>query len=348
MNDIERVIEEDYGYEKEKEESDNIKPKLNRSNKDDKKKKIILYVLLGIIFLALIGTIIYLIVGNKPKETDKEEEKETKEEEKTTANKEENNFAYVSCDDNTTSLNVRSSPGGDIIDSLSCFKKVTIEEEVEGEDNCKTWYKVHYKKKDSNSAGYVCGSYIKKNEISEESIKIVNDLFEKVNDYYEYSMLYPYCKRDGDTTKEIEFTDNGITMKGEYIKSEYKTIEELKEYLLSFMDESLIETKLELSNLDNKRYYDNYYEIEGNLYCRNYSGKGFRTLYTKNYDIEVTEETDNKITARVSYEYLTEDSDCDVNNLSACKSRSFEYKIGNIVVTKKNNNYIVTKFDFHN
>lgn len=346
MNDIERVIEED--FEEEKEESANIKPKLNRSNNDDKKKKIIIYVILGVICFALIGTIVYLIVGNKSKESVKEEDKENKEEEKTTTNKEENNFAYVSCDDNTTSLNVRSSPSGDIIDGLSCFKKVTIDEEVAGEDNCKTWYKVHYKKKDNNYTGYVCASYIKKNKISEESIKLVNDLFEKANDYYEYDKLMPYCKKDGNTTKEIEFIDNGITMKGEYIKSEYKTIEELKEYLLSFMDESLIETKLELSDLNNKRYYDNYYEIDGNLYCRNYSGKGYRSLYTKNYDIEVTEEKDNKITAKVAYEYLTEDSDCDVNNLSSCTDRSFEYKIGNIVVEKKNNNYIVTKFDFHN
>ncbi len=35
---------------------------------------------------------------------------------------------------------------GDIIDGLSCYKEVTIEEELPGTDNCKKWYKVSYVK----------------------------------------------------------------------------------------------------------------------------------------------------------------------------------------------------------
>jgi len=34
-------------------------------------------------------------------------------------------------------LNVRNSTSGDIIDGLSCYKEVTIEEELPGTDNCK-------------------------------------------------------------------------------------------------------------------------------------------------------------------------------------------------------------------
>ena len=47
------------------------------------------------------------------------------------------------------------------------------------------------------------------------------------------------------------------------------------------------------SNNDN----DNYYEIDGNLYCRNYSNKGWLSRYTNNYNIEIdniNENTDNE------------------------------------------------------
>ena len=49
----------------------------------------------------------------------------------------------------------------------------------------------------------------------------------------------------------------------------------------------LFKTDLKLSDINNPKQYDNYYEIDGNLYCRNYSGKGWKSNYTGNYNIEI-------------------------------------------------------------
>ena len=63
-----------------------------------------------------------LVEDNKPIENKEEKDKE---------NQKEENIGYVSCDDNTALLNVRNSTSGDIIDGLSCYKQVNIEEELE-------------------------------------------------------------------------------------------------------------------------------------------------------------------------------------------------------------------------
>lgn len=348
MNDIEKTIEGDFEEEKEKET--NIKPKFNQSKNNDK-KKIIIYILLGIICLAIIGTIIYLIVGKKDnlKETKKEEtqKEETKEENNDIKDAQKNNIGYVSCDDNTSLLNVRNSTNGDIIDGLSCYREVTIEEELEGTDNCNKWYKISYKKHDSSYTGYACATYIKESEIDTKTKKLVDDLYNKANDYYENNAIKAYCGNSEGITKKIEFTEANTKVTGEYLKSDYKTLKELKEYILTFIDESLINSKLELSDINNKKYNDNYYEIDGNLYCRNYSNKGLHSTYTNNYDIEVTEEREDKITANIAYEYLKEDSECNIDDLSDCSNSNFKYENGKIVIEKKNNNFIITKIDFH-
>lgn len=93
--------------------------------------------------------------------------------------------------------------------------------------------------------------------------------------------------------------------------------------------------------------YDDYYEIDGNLYCRNYSGKGWLTRYTGNYDIEIINSSDSRISGNIVYEYLTEESSCDVKNLSKCSNSNFKYELGKFNIDKVDNNYVVTKIDFH-
>ena len=98
--------------------------------------------------------------------------------------------------------------------------------------------------------------------------------------------------------------------------------------------------------------YDNYYEIEGNLYCRNYSGKGWMTYYTGNYDIEVESVTDSKVNLKIAYEYideekLTDDTKCSISSLSSCPNSYFKYVIKEIILNKDGDNYKITKIDFH-
>lgn len=346
MNDIEREIE---GITEEKEierkENENISKKINYKRSDDNKKKIIIFVVIGLILIVLIGVTIYLLTNKKDDKKENNNEIVNKEDENKKDNENEGKrMGYVSCDDNAGQLNVRNSTTGDIVDGLSCFKSLIIEEELPETDACSKWYKVSYEKHGSSYTGYACAKYIKEEMPDKEDLETVTDLFEKANDYYEKSRLYAYCGKTTDTKKVHFNTEN---MDGEYLKSEFKTISELKNHITSFIAETLIDTNLELSNYNNPKYYDNYYEIDGNLYCRNYAGKGWHTYYTSNYDIEITNKTDNKITANIAYEYLKENSNCDIKKLSSCSSSNFEYKLGKIVLEKKDNNFIITNIDFH-
>lgn len=319
------------------EEDDTIK------KNDDKKKKNIMYVVIGLLSVILVGLITYIVMDNNDNKDniilDNSVEDEVVngniDDEDVVSSK----LGYVSCDDNTALLNVRNSTSGNIIDGLSCYKEVTIEEELSGTDVCDKWYKINYTKDGSSYTGYACGTYIKKLEVSRETINKVRNIIDKANDYYDNSVLKAYCG-SSDGTKNIDFDDN---MTGEYVKSEYKNIDELKNYLYSFMDKSLIKLKLELSDINNPKYYDNYYEMDGNLYCRNYAGKGWLTYYTNNYDIEVTNASDNKINVNVAYQYINENSNCKLDKIEECQNSDFVYEIGKVVIE----NNIITKMDFH-
>lgn len=335
----EEVIENDDIIDK---EDDTIKHVINRNRDEEKKKKHIMYIVISLLCVVLVGLVIYIVTDNNSNNNTLDDNgvnneivNGNAEDEDTATN---NNLGYVSCDDNTALLNVRNSTSGNIIDGLSCYKEVTIEEELEGTDACNKWYKINYTKNDSSYTGYACGTYIKKLEVSTNVINNVKSLIDKANDYYDNSVLKAYC---GNTigTKTIDFND----IKGEYVKSEYKNIEDLKNYLYSFLDKNLIKLKLELSDINNPKYYDNYYEIEGNLYCRNYSGQGWLTYYTNNYDIEVTNVSGNKINVNIAYQYINENSNCKLDEIEKCKNSDFVYEIGKIVIE----NNIITKMDFH-
>lgn len=155
MNDIEKQIE---GVNDE----DGVDMNRLNSNNNDK-KKIIMYVVGGFIALLLVGAIIYLVIINKDSDNnDNRNDKNNDVVEDNKDNKEDSAISYVACDGNTALLNVRNSVTGDIIDGLSCYQEVKIEEELEGNDACDKWYKISYKKRDNNYTGYACGTYIKK------------------------------------------------------------------------------------------------------------------------------------------------------------------------------------------
>ena len=156
MNDIEKQIEgiDDNVMEEiiDKEE-DSIKGKLNR-NRDNDKKKVIIYIVIGILVVALISLVIYFVFNKENNTNDDNNidndagvvngEIEESDEDV------DDNIGYVSCDDNTTLLNVRNSTTGNIIDGLSCYKEVIKEEEIERNDVCDKWYKISY----TNYRGY--------------------------------------------------------------------------------------------------------------------------------------------------------------------------------------------------
>lgn len=323
-----------------REDEDVIKRSINRNRDEDKKRKVIMYIIIGILICVLVGLIIYILFDNKETLDNLEKDEVVNGEiDNSNDNNEVSNIGYVSCDDNTALLNVRNSTSGNIIDGLSCYKEVTIDEELDGTDVCDMWYKISYNKNGNSYTGYSCGTYIKKLEVDQSVVRGVRELIDKANDYYNNSVLKAYCGST-DGSKMVDFEGN---MTGEYLKSEYKNIEELKNYLYSFLDESLIKLKLELSDINNPKYYDNYYEIDGNLYCRNYAGKGWLTYYTNSYDIEITNISDNKINVNVAYRYINENSDCKLDKLEECNNNDFVYEIGSVLIEDN----IITKMDFH-
>lgn len=337
---------------KKKRKEDDIIRFSKRGIDSDKKRNIIIIILI-VIAIILIGVIGFLILTKKDNKSSNEDDNNTqevvKEDEKEETGKK---VFYVSCDDNTAPLNVRNSISGDIIDGLTCFKEVEILEEAGSTDACDKWYKINYQKKGSSYTGYACGKYIKESISDSTSMKKMKEVIDKANKYYEDNQVMVYC---GETTgtKTIQIEEDSHTFDGQYLKSEFKSIDELKKHILTFIDESLIKVKLEVADYNNPKMYDNYYEIDGNLYCRDYSGKGILKFYTGNYDIEVVSETDNNVNLKIVYEYIDEnkldedDSKCSLANKASCPSSYLKYVIKNITLSKDNGNYIVTKMEFH-
>lgn len=297
-------------------------------------KKII--IIGGIILLIiLLGGLLYFILTNNKKTISKDNNTPVEETKKEESNKTKEIY-YVSCDDNTSLLNVRDSVTGNVIDGLSCYKEVAVEDANEKTDTCDKWYKINYTKNNNHYEGYACANYIKKSTLEEVTYNKVKEIVNKLTTYYSDSSIKVYCG-NSTGTKTINF-ENNIT--GEYTKSEYKSLEELKNYLLTFLDSSLLIDKLELSDINNPKYLDNYYEIDNNLYCRNYSAKGISNRLTNNYNFEVLPDNDT-IKVNVSYEYLKEESKCNLNELSKCSNSDFKYQIKKLTI--KNN--IVTKIE---
>ena len=342
MDNMEKQIEDIEEYDVIDREDDTIKHRINRNRDDDKKKKIILYVVIGVLVLLLGGLLTYIFVSNN---NDKNKDNTTNDENEVVSGEidnepvENSNIGYVSCDDNTALLNVRNSTTGSIIDGLSCYKEVTIEEELEGTDACDNWYKVSYNKNGSNYTGYACGTYIKKLDIDKKVLRDTKRILDKALEYYKGNTTGVYCGTT--SSSKIMAFSNGMT--GKYVKSEFQNIDELKNYVLSFLDEDLISVKLELSDINNSKYYDNYYEIDGSLYCRNYVGTGVNSYYTGNYDIEVTSYNENKTMVNIAYQYINKDSECKLENISSCKRSDFLYEIGKASIE----NGVVTKIDFY-
>lgn len=344
MDNIEEEIREEDNQSEEREKK--VEFNYNKSDSSDKKRNIIV-ILLIIVALLIIGGILLFTLGKK----DNKEKTVDKEKVSTTVKEEKEKKYYVSCDDNTALLNVRNSTSGDIIDGLSCFKEIDVLEEAGSTDTCDKWYRVSYKKRGDSYTGYVCSKYIKESTFDSSLKKSIRSSIDKANKFYEDNQTLVYCG-ETDGTKTVKIETDGKTFDGQYAKSKFKSLEELKKYVLTFLDESLIKVKFELGDIDNPKMYDNYFEIDGNLYCRNYSGKGWMTYYTGNYDIEIENETDDKITGRIVYEYindekLTDDSKCSISNLDSCPNSIFKYELGDFTIVKESGNYVIRDIDFH-
>ena len=208
-------------------------------------KKII--IIGGIILLIiLLGGLLYFILTNNKKTISKDNNTPVEETKKEESNKTKEIY-YVSCDDNTSLLNVRDSVTGNVIDGLSCYKEVAVEDANEKTDTCDKWYKINYTKNNNHYEGYACANYIKKSTLEEVTYNKVKEIVNKLTTYYSDSSIKVYCG-NSTGTKTINF-ENNIT--GEYTKSEYKSLEELKN--ISDVFEEDVYQAIDVNTCVNKR-----------------------------------------------------------------------------------------------
>lgn len=316
--------------------------KFQNHHTDNKTKKILIITSI-IIVLLFSSTFLLINLKKDKKEIDKQEKEQSLED---ASPSEKVQIGYVTCDDNASLLNVRNSITGTIIDGLSCYQKVEIDSEIESNGACPKWYKINYQKQNSNYTGYTCATYIKITDKIDKTVEnTVKELIDKAIEFNIENNTLAYCgKTNGN--KQIEFTLNEKKVTKEYSKSNYKTLEELLKYLNTFLDSNLIPNTITLSDINNPKYNDNYYEIDGNLYCRAYSSEESVNNYTNNYNIEIKTSSDNLIKVNISYEYIKDTTKCTIEDLSKCQLSNLEYKLGKIEIEKINDNYIITKMDF--
>ena len=55
------------------------------------------------------------------------------------------------------------------------------------------------------------------------------------------------------------------------------------------------------------------------------------------------ERNNNKINVNIAYQYINENSSCELEKIEDCKNSDFVYEIGKVVIE----NNIITKMDFH-
>ena len=65
--------------------------------------------------------------------------------------------------------------------------------------------------------------------------------------------------------------------------------------------------------------------------------------YDKELQQNILSNINNKIEANISYEYLNEDTKCDLKELSKCSNSNFNYEIGKVTIQ----NDKIIKMDFH-
>ncbi len=190
----------------------------------------------------------------------------------------------------------------------------------------------------------------------QEAITKGKELYDKATKVYETWQLLPYCGERVTNEKTVNFK-SGSTM----YESNYKNLEELKNYLSTFLSEEIINSHIKETAITDEtildtpgKEYTNYLVKDGKLYCRSNSGKGWLSRYLDNYEIKVNTIKDDIIIYDVKLANVSEytatqtNSKCTYDSkISDCKENEIEYVDTKFIIKKINDNWVVTDYTLH-
>lgn len=206
---------------------------------------------------------------------------------------------------------------------------------------------------------------------NEEAVVEGKRLYDKATEIYESWVLIPYCGVARNEIKEgdIEILGDSNYGNGSYYKSNFTSLDDLKNHLKQWLSEDIINEKVVKSYVLNGETYYNYVEDlsllskqdthyayidyvlkDNTLYCRLDTGKGWLTLYQDEYDIKVDKIEENKITYTITSTYAKQDSDCylGMSDSKTCKEEDLEYKNTTFVIEKNTTgNFVVSEYTLH-
>lgn len=208
---------------------------------------------------------------------------------------------------------------------------------------------------------------------NEEAINEGKRLYDKATEIYETWVLIPYCgvvrnKAYEDENKIEKLGDSGYG-NGSYYKSNFTSLDDLKNHLKQWLSEDIVNEKIVKTSVSNGETFYNYVEDvsllskkdghygyvdyvlkDNTLYCRLDTGKGWLTLYQNKYDIKVDKIEENKITYTITSTYGKQDSGCYLGMLDSktCEEKDLEYKNTTFVIEKNTTGkFVVSEYTLH-
>lgn len=182
-----------------------------------------------------------------------------------------------------------------------------------------------------------------------EALTLGKDLYDKATEIYSTWVLTPYC---GYGSNEL-YNQEGVNIGGQpgysYYESMFNNIDELREYLLKYLSQDIVNSKVPKNILENQEEIADYIIYNNKLYCRRDAGKGWLSSYLGKYDIKVNSKESSKISYTITSYYAKNRDECNNNELNflSCDKSNIENKDTNFTIEKINDKWIVTNYTLY-
>lgn len=181
-----------------------------------------------------------------------------------------------------------------------------------------------------------------------EALTLGKDLYDKATEIYSTWVLTPYC---GYGSNEL-YNHEGVNIGGQsgylYYESMFNNIDELREYLLKYLSQDIVNSKVPKNVLENQEGIADYIIYNNKLYCRQDAGKGWLFSYLGKYDIKVNSKESNKISYTITSYYTKNEDKCSrYDNFWSCDKSDTENKDTNFTIEKINDKWIVTDYTLY-